>query len=238
MIGERDEMIVAIKDRDERLKPALERNSLLREENDMLREKNRILQQLSDLVDAIADKDGFEILIQSLRERKKKEETKKTSYEDPYIDATKVFSTTKGIIETIQKNFPESVKIRIQEQKGGKVVVWVDHNEKKLPGFVATSAVNSYLLQERTMITWVEQTLFIEQVQDLAKKHNKIGLSKDEDISMKFEKHQNGTVIVKMYEKSSKKSARFTLSMNAQEGEIRQALDEAANSLLPSLPVE
>lgn len=128
---------------------------------------------------------------------------------------SKVFETVSKIKNEVMGDFSHhKVQVKIQEQSGGHVLVWLEYNGKKSLGFYADNLKSHSRLTKQGMSTWIQDSMnqlsTIEQIESIAHTKN-IGSGKDSTLSMKINKKYNGDITVAFFDAFSNKTGKFTV---------------------------
>lgn len=126
--------------------------------------------------------------------------------------------------------------MKIQEQSGGGILVWIEYNGRKSLGFFADSPKNQNRLTKEGMNLWiqssVDQLSLVEQIESVALSKN-IGSSKDSFVSIEIKKLYTGNVTVILSDSLSKKTGQFTVNIKKDKPEdILQKIDKILEGFL------
>ncbi|EKD44258.1 MAG: hypothetical protein ACD_71C00193G0001 [uncultured bacterium (gcode 4)] len=153
------------------------------------------------------------------------------------VDNSKIYATLSKLRSEIMTDFPDkNIEMKIQEQSGGWILVWMEYKGMGSLGFYADSIKNQNRLTKEGMSSWIQssinQLLLVEQIQSVALSRN-IGPSKNSFVSMEIKKLYTGNVTVVLSDSLSKKTGKFTVTIkkDAQE-DISREIDKILEGFL------
>ncbi|HBB27295.1 TPA: hypothetical protein DCZ36_02245, partial [Candidatus Gracilibacteria bacterium] len=153
------------------------------------------------------------------------------------VEASKIYATLSKLKSEIATDFPDkNIEMKIQEQSGGGILVWIEYNGRKSLGFFADSPKNQNRLTKEGMNLWiqssVDQLSLVEQIESVALSKN-IGSSKDSFVSIEIKKLYTGNVTVILSDSLSKKTGQFTVNIKKDKPEdILQKIDKILEGFL------
>ncbi|MDD5197678.1 MAG: hypothetical protein PHN60_02355 [Candidatus Gracilibacteria bacterium] len=152
-------------------------------------------------------------------------------------DNSKIYATLSKLRSEIMAGFPDkNIEMKIQEQSGGGILVWMEYKGMGSLGFYADSIKNQNRLTKEGMSSWIQfsidQLLLVEQIQSVALSKN-IGLSKNSFVSMEIKKLYTGNVTVMLSDSLSKKTGKFTVTIKKDTQEdISREIDKILEGFL------
>lgn len=155
------------------------------------------------------------------------------------VEASKIYATLSKLKNEVATAFPDkNIEMKIQEQSGGWILVWVEYNRRKSLGFFADSPKNQNRLTKEGMNLWIQSSIdqlsLVEQIETIALSKN-IGSSKDSFVSIEIKKLYTGNVTVTLADSLTKKTGSFIVNIkkNAPE-DISKEIDKILESFLPN----
>ncbi|OIP54064.1 hypothetical protein AUK10_01655 [Candidatus Gracilibacteria bacterium CG2_30_37_12] len=162
---------------------------------------------------------------------------KKTQNTDVYNST--LFADVKSIRDEVVKEFPTSLQVKLREDKGGRVLVYVEYNGKKSLGFYADSPKFKNRLTEVGMRKWVADSIYqltqVEEIESIAHQHG-ISTSLDSPISMKVKKMYSGNIIITFHDFNKNKIAKYTIGPKDKNPDIAHKINDTLNKFLPPIP--
>lgn len=149
----------------------------------------------------------------------------------------KTYKTLSKLRQEIMSELPEkNLKIKIQEQKGGRLLVWLEFKGKKSIGYYAGTPKHRARLTKEGMKQWiddsVEQIWLVDQIESVAQTRE-ISSFHNGSVSMKIRKINTGAVELTFFDSFSKKWERFRLAKwTYQDRDIGAKIDDALMNLL------
>ena len=154
-------------------------------------------------------------------------------------DSSKIFNTFSVLrVEMVEQFADKNIEIRIQEQSGGGILIWIQKKGKNSLGFYANSEKNKNRLTKEGMALWIQfsidQLSLVEQIESIAFSKN-IGSSKDSFVSMdKPKKLYSGNVKITLSDSLTKKTGSFIVkSKNTSPENISQEFDTILKDFVP-----
>lgn len=153
------------------------------------------------------------------------------------VEASKIYATLSKLKSEIATDFPnKNIEMKIQEQSGGGILVWVEYNGRKSLGFFADSPKNQNRLTKEGMNLWIrssiDQLSLVEQIETIALSKN-IGSSKDSFVSIEIKKLYTGNITVILSDSLSKKTGQFTVNIKKDVSEdISRGIDKILEGFL------
>lgn len=154
------------------------------------------------------------------------------------VEASKIYATLSKLKSEMATDFPDkNIEMKIQEQSGGGMLVWIEYNGRKSLGFFADSPKNQNRLTKEGMNLWIQSSIdqlsLVEQIETIALSKN-IGLSKSSSfVSMEIKKLYTGNVTVILSDSLSKKTGQFTVNIKKGASEdISKGIDKILESFL------
>ena len=154
-------------------------------------------------------------------------------------DSSKIFNTFSVLrVEMVEQFADKNIEIRIQEQSGGGILIWIQYKGKNSLGFYANSEKNKNRLTKEGMALWIQfsidQLSLVEQIESIAFSKN-IGSSKDSFVSMdKPKKLYSGNVKITLSDSLTKKTGSFIVkSKNTSPENISQEFDTILKDFVP-----
>lgn len=144
-----------------------------------------------------------------------KEQKEEISKKPAIAHNSDIYATVSEIRGEIMADFSENgTSMQIQEQMGGRVLVWVEHKGNRSLGFFADTPKFKDRLTKQGMRSWVRDSInqlaMVEQIESLALERD-IGSSQESALSMEVKKMYTGSVEVMLHDAFSKKTGRFTV---------------------------
>ena len=165
------------------------------------------------------------------------EKKEKKSVKSVVNSTAQSYETVRAIRDEVMKDFTnKTTEIRIQEQSGKWILVWLEHNGKKSLGFYVNTDKNKDRLTKDGMKLWVHDSLaqlsLVEQIESIAWERN-INSTKDSPISLKIKKLDSGNVKVTLSDVFSEKTDQFIVDIKKDKAQdIAQKMDEVTNKFL------
>jgi len=177
-------------------------------------------------------------LLQKTRKWKKLEKvTEKKSVKSAVNNTAQSYEAVRLVRDEVMNEFTDkTTEIKIQEQSGKWILIWLEYNGKKSLGFYANTDKNKDRLTKEGMKLWVQNSLaqlsLVEQIESIAWERN-INSSKEGPISLKIKKLDSGNVKVILSDIFSGKTDQFIVDIKKDKSEdISRKIDEVTNKFL------
>lgn len=210
-------------------------NTIIHKEDEIIKDQSHIIMGFENTVLRMEEELAFRKEPGGKRRKwnevvHKEWENKEIPQKSNTVYDSKIFETVSKIRNEVMGDFSHhNVQVKIQEQSGGHVLVWLEYNGKKSLGFCADNNKNENCLTKKGMSTWIQESInqlsLIERIESIALAEN-IDSSKESFTSMKTDKRWSWNIGVTLYDTVSKKNVRFTVWKNDTNESIVEKIRE------------